>query len=806
MQVRKNSLVTSIGMQVLLLAGLPGYAANAAPSYDEAMEELQGNWGVLETYCTDCHNFEDYAGGIDLSFFRPEDVAAEAETFEMVLKKLRASVMPPPSQEQPSVDQRWNLIASLEDSLDAYATEHPHPGHVGLHRMNRIEYVNAVYELTGVKLDAEMALPKDDVSDGFDNIASVLKVSPSFLDQYVNAARRVAEEAVGDPAPLNQPVFLRASGPNERHVDGLPLGTRGGLSVDHIFPVDGEYTLTIPGMAGAGYVLGMEYEHKVVVWLDGEKIFEDTIGGGEDFRRLDQEQAPAVADINGRFANIPVTVSSGEHNISAAFVARSFAESDEWLHEIGPNPGMTRIARMPGIQVDGPISTNGNISTPARRKVMICEPNEAAEETACAQQIFANMARKAFRRPISEDDLAAPMRFYEEGHALGGFDQGIKYGMTAILASPKFLYRMESVPDGAEPGQIVDINNLELASRLSFFLWSSPPDEELLELAANGALQDEGVMREQVERMLQDPRASALAENFTFQWLRLRDLESIDPDPDLFPEFNDSLITDFRTEIAMLVEDLVRSDRSVTELITADYTFLNETLARHYGIDGIRGDQFRRVKLEQEERRGLLGKGGVQMVTSYANRTTPVIRGAYIMENFMGVPPAAPPPDVEAFPETPEGARVAQTVRQRLEQHRDNPACAGCHDVMDPLGLAMENFDAIGRFRERDYLAGNVLIDASGQLADGTPLSGINDLRAALVERPDQFVQTYVEKLMMYALGRHVEYHDMPAVRAIVDNAARNDYSFSSVIMGIIESDQFQKITVPEGAVQVGSR
>lgn len=801
----RNRLKREVGAAALLLAGSSFVAA--APDYDDAVGELQQRWDVLEDYCMGCHNFEDYAGGIDLSLFRPQDVVEEAETFELVLRKLRNSVMPPPSQDQPGVDQRWQLIGSIENTLDAWASEHPHPGRVGLHRLNRNEYVNAVRELTGVELDAEMALPRDDSSEGFDNIASVLRVSPSYIDQYVNTARQVSELAIGSPDPLSVPVFLPAEGPGHRHVDGLPLGTRGGLSVDYVFPVDGEYTLTIPPMATAGYVGGTEYEHRVVIWVDGEKVFEDTIGGGEDFRRLDQEQAPAVADINGRFANIPITVTSGEHTISAAFVARSFAESDGWLSAIGANTGMDQIARMRGIEVRGPYSTSGIIDTPSRRKVMICEPAEASQEEACARQIFSNMARRAFRRPVGDTDIAPAMHFFDEGRELGGFDNGIKYGMTAILASPQFLYRVESAPEDAEPGESAPISDLELASRLSFFLWSAPPDDELIELADAGRLGNERVLREQVERMLRDPRGQALVENFTFQWLRLRDLEGVDPDPDIYPDFRDSLVPAFRTEVSMLVQDIVDSDRSILELMRADYTYLNEELALHYGIDDVRGDRFRRVELEQEERFGLLGKGGVQMITSYANRTTPVIRGAYIMENFLGVPPAAPPPDVEAFPETPEGARVAQTVRERLEVHRDNPACAGCHDVMDPLGLALENFNAIGQFRETDRLAGNVPIDASGRMADGTPIAGINDLRRQLLDRPEQFVQTFVEKLMIYSLGRAVEYHDMPTVRGIVDQAEEEDYSFSSIVMGIVSSDQFRKVTVPDqDNLQIGNR
>jgi len=795
---RLNNISGRLASAVILTWATSLCFAAETGDYQSAVTDLEDNWSTLETYCTECHNFEDFAGGLDFTLFTPSAVVEDGAAFEMVLRKLRNSVMPPPSQEQPSERERWDLVASLEKVLDTHAVHEPNPGRVGLHRLNRTEYVNAISDITGVELDAELALPKDDNSDGFDNIANVLKISPSFLDQYIAAARVVSEQAIGSPNPRNESVVYPMDSSNQgSHIHGLPLGTRGGVLVEHNFPVDGEYAFSILGMAGAGYTLGMEYNHNVVVTVDGQVIFERDIGGGEDLRMLDQVQAPAVAEINGRFSDIRIPLTSGPHKIGVAFVARSFAESDEFLHDLGGNRGMGRIARARGLEIKGPISTSGIIDTPSRRKVMICEPATNNDELDCARRIFANMAKQAFRRPVSDADLDAPMRFFASGRELGGFDEGIKNGMMAIFASPKFLFRAEIPPADAQAGEVVTISNLELASRLAFFLWSSPPDQELIDLAARNELSDDNVLTAQVDRMLQDPRAEAMVENFVFQWLRLRDLDNVDPDPEIYPEYNNGLLEAFQDEIRLFASSVFRENRSILDLMTADYTYLNEDLAMHYGISNVKGDHFRRVKLEQEERFGLLGTGGVLMVTSYANRTTPVIRGAYIMENFQGVPPATPPPNVEAFPETPEGASVALTVRERLEVHRDNPACAGCHDVMDPLGLALENYTAIGQWRERDSDAGNIPIDASGQLADGTPLNGVNDLREALVERPDQFVQTFTEKLMTYSLGRAVEYHDMPAVRSIVRSAANNNYSFSSIVMGVINSDQFRKITVP---------
>ena len=806
-----RQVARSIGASTLkgvlfpLIIAIPVAQAAESGDYQAALAELAENWSTVETYCTGCHNFEDFAGGVDLSFFGPEDVAAEGKIFEMVLRKVRNSVMPPPSQDQPTDKARWDLIASIERVLDSHGQEHPEPDRVGLHRLNRTEYVNVIYQLTGVELDTELALPKDDNSDGFDNIASVLKISPSFLDQYIAAARQVSEKAVGSPAPRSESVVYPMDSSHQgNHIHGLPMGTRGGVLVEHNFPVDGEYAISIRGMAGAGYTLGMEYNHTVIVTVDGEKIFERDIGGGEDLRMLDQIQAPAVAEINGRFSDIRVPLTSGPHKIGVAFKARSFAETDEFLYTLGGNRGMDRIARARGLEINGPLSSTGIIDTPSRRKVMVCEPAAVSEELSCARQIFANLAKQAFRRPLTDDDLTAPMRFFAAGRELGGFDEGIKNGMMAIFASPKFLFRAEIPPEDAKPGSVVALSDLELASRLSFFLWSSTPDEELIDLAGRGELGNEKVLSAQIDRMLEDPRSQALVENFIFQWLRLRDLEKVDPDPEICPAYKPGLLDAFREEIRLFAGSVFRQDSSVLDLITADYTYLNEDLAMHYGITDIKGDHFRRVTLGDEERYGLLGTGGVLMVTSYANRTTPVIRGAYIMENFQGVPPATPPPNVEAFPETPEGAAVSQTVRERLKVHRDNPACSGCHDVMDPLGLALENFNAVGQWRDRDSDAGNIPIDASGQLADGTPLNGINDLRRSLVARPDQFVQTFTEKLMTYSLGRSVEHSDMPTVRRIVRNAARDNYRVSTIVKGIISSDQFRKVMVPAETMEIG--
>jgi hypothetical protein len=580
----------------------------------------------------------------------------------------------------------------------------------------------------------------------------------------------------------------------------MPLGTRGGLLVEHQFPADGDYKLNINGLAAAGYVRGMEYRHTLIVTLDGVKVFQGQIGGEEDIRAIDQQQASAVAAINGRFQNIPLKVAAGPHKVGVAFIARTFAESDEVLFSFRPGAGEERIQRVGSIEIQGPFTAAGLSDTPSRQRIFVCRPKTAAEELPCATHILSTMARRAFRRPVTDQDLAAPLAFYKRARgtpsgvpgdtAEGSFDAGIQAALPAILASPKFLYRAERTPAGTAAGAVHRITPIELASRLSFFLLGHPPDEELLRLAEKGALSEPKTLDAQVRRLLADPRSSTLVSNFTFQWLKMRGLDEVEPDAVVFPNFDDGLREGFRKELSMFVESIIREDRSVLDLLSADYTFVNERLARHYGVANVRGDQFRRVTLADENRWGLLGKGAVLMSTSYANRTAPVIRGAWILENLLGTPPAAPPPDVEAFQENKDGEK-AKTIRAIMEQHRTKPTCNACHGVMDPLGFALENFDAIGEWRSQDRWAA-IPIDASGQLIDGTKVSGPADVRKALVRRAPQFVQTLTEKLMTYALGRSVEYYDMPTVRQIVRDAARDNYRFSSLVMGVVKSAPFQ--------------
>jgi mono/diheme cytochrome c family protein len=772
--------------------------AQSTPSTSPKPTSSAVSRALVDSYCVACHNQRVKTAGIAFDTADLGDVTKDAELWEKAVRKLRGGMMPPPGARRPEPAAVETFVSALERELDAAAARNPNPGRVALHRLNRAEYANAIEDLLGVRIDPAALLPKDDEADGFDNVASVLTVSPSFLDQYISAARVVTARAMGNAAARpGSATYRPARGTDQAlHVDGLPLGTRGGLIAEHSFPADGDYKLNINGLAAAGYVRGMEYRHTLIVTLDGMKVFEGQLGGEEDIRAIDQQQASAVAAINGRFQNIPLKVTAGPHTVGVAFIARTFAESDDVLFSFRPSAGEERIQRVASIEIQGPFTAAGVSDTPSRQRIFVCRPKTAADELPCATMILSTMARRAFRRPVTDQELAAPISFYRGARAEGDFEAGIQAALPAILASPKFLYRAERTPSGTAPGAVHRITAIDLASRLSFFLLGHPPDDELLRLAEKGALAEPHTLEAQVKRLLADPRASSLVSTFAFQWLKMRGLDEVEPDAVVFPNFDDGLREGFRKELAMFVESVIREDRSVLDLLAADYTFVNERLALHYGIPNVRGDQFRRVRLTDQNRWGLLGKGGVLLSTSYANRTAPVIRGAWILENILGTPPAAPPPDVEAFPENKDGEK-AKTIRAIMEQHRSKPTCNACHGVMDPLGFALENFDAIGQWRSQDRWAG-IPIDASGELIDGTKVSSPADVRKALLKRTPQFVQTFTEKLMTYAMGRSVEYYDMPTVRQIVRDAARDNYRFSSLVMGVVKSAPFQMRKVPE--------
>jgi hypothetical protein len=791
-------------------AALAGALALAGCAEQPPDLAVASHIATFERYCTDCHNDAEAAGELSLQGVTADDVAAKPEIFEQVVRKLRGGLMPPPGEPRPEADDAHALVAALERHLDATAAARgPEPGRVALHRLNRTEYAAAVEQLLGVRIDARSMLPADMASEGFDNVAEVLRVTPTHIEQYVAAARDIAIMAVGEKAPAPTRSDYRAErGLRTAHVDGLPLGTRDGVLVEHNFPADGTYEInlnisSIPGSELRAYPYGwLEYEHTVAVTIDGAKVFSDTIGGDADSQALDQGQIKEVDAIKNRFRGIRVDVKAGRRSVGAAFVARSFAEGDYLLQSLVPGEGVPDVPRLYGLDIIGPYDPTGIAeATASRARIFSCYPQAEAEEQACATEILTNLSRGAFRRPVTSEDVAPALRFYAEGRAEGDFETGIQKGLMAILASTKFLYRAEpgAPPASLEPGSEYAISELELAWRLAFFLWSQGPDETLLDLAAAGTLHEPAVLERQVRRMLADERSRSLVTNFAFQWLGVRRLDAIDPDPRLYPNFDEDLRRAFTKEMELYVDSILRSDRSVVDLLTANHTFVNERLARHYGLPNVRGDQFRRVELDDPHRFGLFGKGSVLMVTSYPDRTSPVLRGAWIMEQILAAPPNPPPPGVETDL-APAAGDAPKSVRERLALHRTQPSCNQCHGVIDPLGQALENFNAVGEWRERERDTG-VLVDSTGTMATGQPVNSPEELRAALTSDPTQFVHAVTEKLLTFALGRGVEHYDMPVVRRIVADAARQGYSFESIVLGVAQSVPFRmrSSAAPEG-------
>jgi hypothetical protein len=726
---------------------------------------------MLDHYCVTCHNQKLKTANLTFDTMDLTHVGKDAAVWERAVRKLRGGMMPPPGMPRPDLATVNSFVTFLEASLDQAALESPNPGTVSLHRLNRAEYANAMKDVLGVDVDAAALLPRDDISDGFDNIANVLKVSPSFLDQYISAAREVSRMAIGHPPPTEPMKVVLHGEPADP--SNLPLGTQGGIAAEYRFPFDGDYEFTIAGP-------------NPVLTLDGIPV-----------------------SLNGF-----VKVKAGVHQLGLTAPAHSFAEPEGMLQSFvpgrafpgyglppgGPGPGGRRAPSGPAITIVGPFHPTGKaVEADNRARIFVCKPPSESEEDSCAARILAGVAHRAFRRPITQKDLVAPMAFFKEGRANSGtFEGGIQNGIIAIIASPKFLYRAEPPPPTLAPGSNYRVNDLELASRLSFFLWSTVPDDELLAVAEQGKLKDPKIFEQQVRRMLSSEKSRSLVTNFASEWLKLRDIDQIDPDPFIYPNFDPSLRTAFRRELELFVDSIQREDRSVLDLLTANYTFVNERLALHYGIPDVRGEEFRRVILPDSKRYGLLGKGAILMVTSYANRTSVVLRGNYILENITGTPPSPPPPNVPAFKENKEGEKP-HTVRETMEMHRANPTCNACHGVIDPLGFALENFDTVGAWRNKDRFT-RTAIDASGKLMDGTVVTGPDDLRKALMSRPAEFVQTMTEKFLIYALGRGLEPYDMPTVRKIVRDAARDNYRFSSIVMGIVKSAPFQMERVPEAA------
>jgi Protein of unknown function (DUF1592)/Protein of unknown function (DUF1588)/Protein of unknown function (DUF1585)/Protein of unknown function (DUF1587)/Protein of unknown function (DUF1595)/Cytochrome C oxidase, cbb3-type, subunit III len=787
----------SIGFAIAWLAmtGLPSFAQNAPAPTTTAL---------LDKYCVTCHNDRAKTGGLTLEKIDLADIPAHAETWEKVIRKLQVGAMPPSGMPKPSPADTSTFLSSLEASLDKAYAANPNPGHATLHRLNRTEYQNSIRDLLSLDVDASTLLPPDDESYGFDNNADVLGVSPVLLERYVSASRKVSRLAVGDPTQgaVAQTYRTRPDLSQANRVEGMPLGTRGGLLMHYNFPLDGKYTIKIVLARNTVDVIrGLEEAHQIEILVDGARVFLASVGGTSDTEALVKNPAEARMMIESRLqARIPVK--AGPRTVGVTFLQKSAAEEDYILEPfIRTTLDPVNEAGLPHVDqvvISGPYDATGPGDTASRRKIFVCRPANASEEVGCAKKILTALGRRAYRRPITPNDMETLLSFYQAGRNQGGnFDAGIERGLRLILSSPEFVFRFERDPATVAAGSSYRISDLELASRLSFFLWSSIPDDELMDLAVAGKLSNPATLSSQVRRMLGDPRANSLSTNFAAQWLYLRNLKNFAPDPNDFPDFDDNLRDSLLTETEMFFGSVVNEDRNVLDLLNGNYTFVNERLARHYGIPDVYGPRFRRVTLTDDTRRGLLGQGSVLTVTSIATRTSPVLRGKWILTNILGTPPPAPPPNVPALKENNEGGK-AMSVRQRLEEHRKNAACASCHKIMDPLGFALENFDAIGQYRAKSE--DGAPIDASGVLLDGSKVDGPATLRAALMARPDVFVTTLTEKLMTYALGRGVDYNDMPEIRAIVTHAAADHYKFSDLISGIVQSPEFRMKTknVPE--------
>jgi hypothetical protein len=820
-------LASAFAFVVAGWAAVGGQQTNVASGFSRTDADVVSE--VSRTYCETCHSDRLKTGGLSLQGLA---IDGNAETWEKVIRKVRAGMMPPAGARRPERGALDAFAGSIETAIDRAAASHPNPGRAPLHRMNRVEYENAIRDLLALDVDSSTLLPADDSSHGFDNIADVLGVSPSLLERYVAAAAKISRLAVGerDAAPAQVTYSVKGDLSQNQTLEGMPLGTRGGTTITHNFPVDGEYAIRLALLKlSFGQVFGEGAEgEELEVTLNGQRVklfkldevpmfFMRESKGSHPARPQPvdpiEERAKMTPDIRLEFK---VKVKAGPQTIGVAFLNKANAINEDLVRRpvsstydvfIGMQYGYSSAPHLSRVVITGPYNATGISDTPSRRRVFVCRPSSrsalrrdppetgesggpvnTAEETACARQIISTLVRRAYRRAPTDADVEPVIAFYQdERNKTGNFEAGIEMALRRILADPEFIFRFEPSPTGIPPQTAYRISDTELASRLSFFLWSSIPDEELLKLALDGKLRQPAVLERQTRRMLADPKSRSLVTNFANQWLFLRDLKNANPDVTIFPDFDDNLRQAFQRETELLFDSVIREDRSVLDLLDSDYTFVNERLARHYGIPNIYGPDFRRVPVPSDARRGLLGHGSLQLVTSNPNRTSPVMRGKWILENLIGTAAPLPPPDVPPLEEKPTA--TAKSVRERIEQHRASPACAGCHKIMDPIGLAMENFDAVGRWRTSDE---GVAIDASAQLVDGTPLNGPSSLRKAMLDRQDVFIAALTEKLMMYGVGRETKYFDMPAVRTVMRDAAKNRYRFSDLVLGVVKSAPFQ--------------
>jgi uncharacterized protein DUF1592/uncharacterized protein DUF1588/uncharacterized protein DUF1585/uncharacterized protein DUF1587/uncharacterized protein DUF1595/cytochrome c len=787
--MRVRSVLVAAWGCVLCMAGRPAAVSisPAAPArpFDSTQVSRPSQRALLDRYCVTCHNQRLKTGGLTLDTMDVAAIGDHADTWEKVVRKLRGGLMPPPGRTRPDLATQDAFVAWLENELDQSAAAQPNPGRTEtFHRLNRAEYHNVVRDVLALDIDVASLLPGDSASYGFDNMAGALKLSESLMERYLSAARKISRAAIGfaPSAPGAQTYHVSPALRQDDRIEGLPFGTRGGTLITHLFPQDAEYVFRFDLSNTTG---GAELE----VTVDGDRINLFTVKPGA--RAVDADGNEQLEKLE-----VQVPITAGPHQVAATFI-KSPTVLPETNRRPFLNPTVSRpaLATLRGLTIVGPMNGKGLSETPSRRRIFVCQPGasrtDPAGESACAKKILSTIARRAYRRPVGDDDLKILLAAYQQGRADGGFESGIERGLQQLLIGPEFLFRVEADPGSSKAEANYRISDLELASRLSFFLWSSVPDDELLDAAVRGDLRRPPVLERQVRRMLADKRSEALTANFAGQWLQLRNLAVVTPSEVLFPDFDDSLRQSFRRETELFFDSIIRDDRSALDLLNADYTFLNDRLARHYGIAGVQGSHFRRITLTDPNRRGLLGQGSVLTVTSQPVRTSPVFRGKWILENILGTPPPPPPPNVPALPDkTGVYAGRAPSMRERMSQHRENPVCASCHSMIDPLGFGLEHFDPIGRWRNVDETYGP--IDASGTLPDGTPFNGAAEMRAALVKRPERFVTALTEKLLTYGLGRGVEYYDMPAVRGIVREAAANDYRMSTIILGIAKSLPFQ--------------
>jgi mono/diheme cytochrome c family protein len=761
----KQTLLSALIAFIVTAASVTGVSQTPAPNA-RAAAATASSAALLTQYCVTCHNPRAKAGGLVLDPAELTQADRHAETWEKVIRKLQTGMMPPSGSPRPARPAIDSFVASLQTQIDRAAATQPFAGTPALHRLNRAEYSNAVRDLLALDVDAASLLPPDDSAAGFDNIADVLGVSPALIEGYATAAAKISRLAVGDPSIGLDRVTYRAAGnlSQENHLDGLPLGTRGGMIVRHTFPLNADYDLQIgPGRSGGLGAVVTARAQDIDVTIDGQPV-----------------------NLQGK-TQVRLPIDAGPHTIAVALVKKSHVDGADGVYD-----APTRAPGISQVTIAGPFNARGPGDTPSRRQLYVCAPKVAAEEPACAAKILNTLATRAYRRPVPQSgaEMDTLLEFYKAGRESGSFDAGIQRAVARVLVDPNFLFRFEREPATVAAGTAFRLSDLELASRLSFFLWSSVPDDELREAAVRGQLKNPAVLERQVRRLLADPRADALVSNFAGQWLFLRELKNVRPDS---PDFDENLRRSFQRETELLFRTIVREDRPIIDLLDADFTFVDERLATHYGMDGIRGSRVRRVPLAANDpRRGLLGHGSVLTVTSAANRTSPVVRGKWVLDNLLGMPPPQPPPGVETNLEKDATQVKATSLRQRLEVHRANASCASCHKVMDPIGLTLENFDHVGKWRTLD---GKAPIDATAQMVDGTKLDGPQTLRRALLERSEVFATVATEKLLTYASGRAVQHQDMPAVRVVIRDAARDKYRFSSLILGIVRSTPFQMRT-----------